>query len=97
MRGVDKRAGKHLMRDVRALLMDWDALGVAGDPEAADEYDWMIGPLVGHLQRGADAAFLGEWIARECSDHLGIDRHTGADRALAEALVAWWHDVVPRR
>lgn len=87
---VKKRDGKERMREVRALVMEWDAIGVADVPEAADEYDCMIGPLYGHLQRGADARFLRDWIARERVDHFGLSPNLGADRALADALVAWW-------
>ena len=87
---VSKRDGKERMREVRALVMEWDAIGVADFPEAADEYDCMIGPLYGHLQRGADARFLCDWIARERVDHFGLSPDLGADRALADALVAWW-------
>jgi hypothetical protein len=34
---------KESWRQVRGLLMEWDLIGVAGVPEAADEYDCMIG------------------------------------------------------
>jgi hypothetical protein len=87
---VSKRDGKERMREIRALLMEWDAIGVADVPEAADEYDCMIGPLHGHLQRGADARSLRDWIARERVDHFGLIPNTGADSALADALVEWW-------
>jgi hypothetical protein len=78
------------MRDVRALLMEWDAIGIADWPEAADEYDRMMSPLIGHLRNGADAAFLRDWIARERIDHFGLGPDNGADRALADALLRWW-------
>ena len=87
---VGGRDGKQVMRDVRALLMEWDALGVAGEPEAADEYDCLIGPLVGHLRGGADAGLLRGWIARERASHFGLGADAGADGALADALLAWW-------
>jgi len=32
------------MADVRALLMEWDAMGVADAFECQDRYDCMIGP-----------------------------------------------------
>lgn len=89
---VSERDGKEQMREVRALLMKWDAIGVADAPEAADEYDCMIGPLVRHLRDGADAALLRDWIARERVDHFGLSVDMGADRALADALLRWWHD-----
>ena len=86
---MDKREAKKQMADVRALLMEWDAIGVADAVECQDEYDCMIGPLLGHLRSGADAIFLRDWIARERVDHFGLTPDFGADRKLAHALVSW--------
>lgn len=93
---VDGRDGERVMRDVRALLMEWDALGVADEPAAADEYDCLIGPVVGHLRAGADAASLRDWIARERASHFGLGADAGADRALADALLSWWRSRTDR-
>jgi hypothetical protein len=38
--------------------MEWDLIGVAGIPEAADEYDCMISPLLHRLFEGADTRSL---------------------------------------
>jgi hypothetical protein len=89
---VDKRDGKRQMAEVRALLMEWDAVGVADEPQAADEYDCMIGPLLSHLRNGADAAFLHDWIARQVADHFGLPPDPDSDRALADALALWWRN-----
>ena len=90
MARMESRENGEQARAVRTLLLDWDAIGVADVPEAADEYDCLIEPLLGHLQGGADAVFLRDWIARERVDHFGLTPDMGADRALADALVAWW-------
>jgi hypothetical protein len=68
-------------RQVRGLLMEWDLIGVAGIPEAADEYDCMISPL---LHRLAD------WIGRERASHFGVGPDDAQDMRLAESLTAWW-------
>ncbi|WP_210115496.1 hypothetical protein [Mycobacterium sp. DL99] len=86
---VDNREPEKQMAGVRALLMEWDAIGVADAVECQDEYDCMIGPLLGHIRSGADAVFLHGWIARERVDHFGLNPDFGADRKLAEALVSW--------
>lgn len=87
---VDERDGEEQMREVRALLLEWDPIGVADQPEAADEYDCMIGPLVGHARNGDDVVVVLDRIARERIDHFGLDADLIADRALAEALLHWW-------
>ena len=38
---------------MRPLLMEWDPIGVADIPSAADEYDCMIPPLLHRLFKGA--------------------------------------------
>jgi hypothetical protein len=43
-------------RQVRRLLMAWDPIGVSGAPEAADEYDCTISPLLRCLFEGAGPA-----------------------------------------
>ena len=39
--------------------MEWDLVGVAGIPEAADEYDCMISPLLHRLFRGRGHSLAG--------------------------------------
>ena len=38
--------------------MEWDLIGVPDIPEAADEYDCMISPLLHRLFEGADTRSL---------------------------------------
>jgi len=73
---------------VRGLLLEWDLIGVAGIPEAADEYDCMISPLLHRLFDGADARSLAGWISRERSPHFGAGPDDVQDMRLAESLIA---------
>jgi hypothetical protein len=50
--------------------MEWDLIGVAGIPEAANEYDCMISPLLHRLFEGADTGSLADWISRKRSSHV---------------------------
>jgi hypothetical protein len=77
-------------RQVRRLLMAWDPIGVSGVPEAADEYDCMISPLLHRLFEGADTRSLAELISHERSYHIGLGPDVASDRQLAEQLTAWW-------
>ena len=77
-------------RQVRGLLMEWDLVGVAGIPEAADEYDCMISPLLHRLFEGADTHSLADWISRERASHFGPGPDDAQDMRLAESLTAWW-------
>lgn len=73
-------------RQVRAQLIAWDPIGVADAPEAADEYDCMIGPVMHKLYAGAAVGELGQWIVRERVEHFGLEPDPGTDRELAEQL-----------
>lgn len=43
-------------RQLRGLLMEWDPIGVSGIPEAADEYDCIVSPLLHRLHDGVSDA-----------------------------------------
>jgi hypothetical protein len=77
-------------RQMRRLPMEWDPIGVTGIPEAADEYDCMISPLLHLLFEGADIRSLVGWISHERSSHFGLGPDEAEDMRLAESLAAWW-------
>ena len=72
-------------RQVRRLLMEWDPLGVSGYPEADDEYDCMISPLMDRLAAGADTRSLAKWISSRRFWHFGDAADEARDTQLAEA------------
>jgi len=77
-------------RRVGRLLMEWDPIGVPGVPEAADEYDCMISPLLHYLFECAENGELGDWICQKRSAHFGLGSDDVRDSQLAERLTAWW-------
>jgi hypothetical protein len=77
-------------RQIRGLLMDWDPIGVAGVPEAADEYDCMIGPLMHLLHDGAGQAEVQQWITNEVTEHFGMKSDPRGEAQLADTLIDWW-------
>jgi hypothetical protein len=87
---MDEREAVRLAADVRSLLTQWDAIGIADAVAAQGEYDCMIDPLLSSLRRGADAPALRNWIGRERVEHFGLSPDDDADHALADALVTWW-------
>ncbi|HEX8081410.1 MAG TPA: hypothetical protein VF557_14460 [Jatrophihabitans sp.] len=72
------------------MLMQWDAIGISDEPDAADEYDCMIGPLLQQLFAGASTAALAAWIAEERTEHFALEEDDEADIALATDLTRWW-------
>jgi hypothetical protein len=75
---------------MRALLLEWDPIGVAHVAEAPDEYDCMISPLMHQLFAGAAAGDLASWIATERTEHFGLGPDPGRDAELAGRLMTWW-------
>jgi hypothetical protein len=56
---------EHGHRELRELLMaEWDPIGAADAPEAYDEYDRYLEPVLGLLRGGADAAEIAEYLDR---------------------------------
>ena len=77
-------------RQVRAMLMDWDPIGVAGAAEASDEYVCMISPLLHKLFAGDSSEALAAWIDEERREHFGLRADPHSDVALATRLARWW-------
>jgi hypothetical protein len=82
---------------LRALLMEhWDPIGVAGVPEARDEYDEYLGPLASKLREGADARAVAEYLAgverRQMELPASIDQRLG----IGELVVDWYASEMER-
>jgi hypothetical protein len=73
-----------------AVLPDIHGTSARRIPEAADEYDCMISPLLHRLFEGADTRSPADWISRERTSHFGAGPNDARDMRLAESLTAWW-------
>lgn len=86
-----KRSGA---RELRQMLMDeWDPIGVAGVPEAADEYDSYLGQIGERLRAGATADALGDYLVWVEEDRMGLTSTAEArerDRELGARLITWY-------
>lgn len=89
-----KRSGAH---ELRALLMEaWDPIGVAGIPEAADEYDSYIGPVARLLREDRRVGEIASYLHHVRTSVMGLDgspEMDERDREVATRLVAWYEDV----
>jgi len=64
---------EHGRQELRELLMaEWDPIGVADAPEAYDEYDSYLEPLLVLLRGGADAAEIAEYLDRVEIEQMGL-------------------------
>jgi hypothetical protein len=79
-----------LVNELRTRLLAWDPIGVADAPEAQDEYDCLIGPVLRKLHDGDGVTDLATWISEEQRNHFGMTPNVEADIVLATDLTKWW-------
>jgi hypothetical protein len=70
--------------------MAWDPIGIAGIPEAADEYDCMVSPLMHLLHDGASERAIRKWIVKEVKEHFGLRPKRQREFQVATKVVNWW-------
>ena len=90
--GRNKYQWRECRTRVREVLMrEWDPIGVAGVPEAADEYDTYAPKAYAMLMvEGATAGAIAAYLLEIATKHMGLSGAALAERSerAAEALVA---------
>ena len=78
-------------RELRDLLLRWDPIGVAKEPDwPDDEYDSFLQPLRGRLSAGASEAEIAAFLEDALRDHVGVEPDPRREAELAHELVAWY-------
>ena len=80
---------RRLKGELRTLLLEWDPIGVGDAPEAQDEYDGYLGPLL-HALHGGDSVEAVNAYLVSVVEGMGINPRPDVERHFAETLVAWW-------
>ena len=73
----------------------WDPIGVAGVPQARDEYDGYVDQVCSLLWRGASNAQLAQHLVQIADEHMGLT-DTESRAALAAGKLLEWRDAVTR-
>jgi hypothetical protein len=68
------------------LLNDWDPIGVAGIPEAADEYDRYAAPIERMIAAGSPISELAEHLVGIEVDMMGLGGNPERARVVAAKL-----------
>ena len=77
--------------ELRELVMrEWDPIGVAHVPEAADEYDSYLWPLALSLRAGASAPEITERLAVIRAQMIGLRADEATEMRVAELIVDWY-------
>jgi hypothetical protein len=81
-------------RELRALLNEWDPLGVA-DIAPSEEYDCLLG-VIGELRRGMSEPQLAGHLDVQLRHHFGVEPNQRNVRAFARRVFEWyWADPLP--
>lgn len=78
-------------RELRDLVMrEWDPIGVADFPEAADEYDGYLGRIAERLRRQSSVHEITVMLGSFRTADMGLWSNPEADRRVAERLIVWY-------
>jgi len=76
-----------IARKVRAILLnDWDPIGIAAIPQAADEYDRYVGHLAQMVVAGSPISDLSDHLIRIEVKDMGLKGNHDRARAVAAKL-----------
>lgn len=94
----DAAWARQTQRELRALLNEWDPIGVF-DPEEedevagpVDEYDCIRDPLISHLLRGDSRYEVAEFLRDELTTHFGLAPWL-VTTTLIDRIFDWWESV----
>jgi hypothetical protein len=91
MDAVEKKQVRAQLAELRALLCEWDPIGVMDDPEwPRDEYDCMLGPLMRLLKDGAEVGQIADYLQSEITGHFGLSGGHYDFSAIGGRVKAWF-------
>jgi hypothetical protein len=77
--------------ELRALLNEWDPIGVMGEPDwPRDEYEALVEPLRERLDGGTTAGELSIFLEGSVRDFIGVEPDVDRESRLASTLVEWY-------
>ena len=88
---LTKRESRQRSSELRALLCEWDPIGVMGAPDwPRDEYDCLIGPLLTLLEGGVEEREVGEFLHKEIAEHFGLAPENYDFPSIANRIWSWF-------
>ena len=75
---------------IRALLAEWDPLGITESDGSSAGYECLVWPLTRLLDREASAEQVASFLSSELAGHFGVDAQTGKPGQFASRLIAWF-------
>jgi hypothetical protein len=88
---LSKEQSRARWSELRALLCEWDPIGVMGDPEwPRDEYDCMVGPVMRLLESDASDADIAAYLRDEIANHFGLSPEHYDFPSVARRARSWF-------
>lgn len=86
-----KREIRARSAELRALMCEWDPIGVMDDPNSPrDEYDCLVGPLLTLLDSGASKEEIARYLRKEVDEHFGLSADNYDFTSVAECVRRWF-------
>ena len=96
MRKLSKSEMRQRGRELRAMLNEWDPIGVSGLGDATDEYDCLLWPLMRMLEENSSVEVLAAYLTTELREHFGLDPSLRGPAEFATRAKNWfeagWQD-----
>lgn len=67
----------------------WDPIGVAGHPQARDEYDSYVPGIVSLLMSNAELSKIAKHLTQLTTNSMGLSAARDRDLKTAELLIEW--------
>ncbi|MDZ4323780.1 MAG: hypothetical protein U1A73_01965 [Pseudomonas sp.] len=88
---LSKREIRERMAQLRALMCEWDPIGVMSDPDwPRDEYDCLVAPLLTLLAQGATEDEIAAYLRKEITEHFGLSPDHYDFATVAERVRRWF-------
>jgi hypothetical protein len=71
----------------RILLNEWDPIGIAAVPEAADEYDAYALQVFTSLQSGASIALIRDYLEQVVTERMGLEGNMEHSELIAKRVL----------
>jgi hypothetical protein len=89
-RRLSKSEMRQRGRELRALLNEWNPIGIPTVPAGDDEYDCLLWPLIRMLEQDSAVDAVAAFLTKELRDHFGLDHSTQSSVEFARRAKTWF-------
>ncbi len=88
---LSKRELRERSSQLRALMCEWDPMGVMLYPDwPRDEYDCLMGPVLSLLAQGASEEDIAQYLRKEIDEHFGLSQGNCDFTEFSRRLHRWF-------